>query len=78
MDVTMVDEVTDNTTMKHLAICTRFINQKGVVQNGFLTDIKLPSATANSITSELTNQGLSIQNMAGFCFRWGCGVSWAK
>jgi len=70
MDVTMVDEVTDNRTIKHLAICTRFINQKGVVQNGFLTDIKLPNATANSITSaittELTNQGLSIQNMAGF------------
>jgi stage V sporulation protein SpoVS len=30
MDVTMVDEVTDNRTIKHLAICTRFINQKGV------------------------------------------------
>jgi hypothetical protein len=70
MNVTMVDEVTDNRTIKHLAICTRFINQKGVVQNGVLTDIKLPNATANSITSaittELTNQGLSIQNMAGF------------
>ena len=67
---TMVDEVTDNRTIKHLAICTCFINQKGVVQNGFLTDVELPNATANSITSaittELTNQGLSIQNMTGF------------
>ena len=51
---TMVEEVTDNRTIKHLAICTRFINQKGVVQNGFLTDIELPNATANSITSAIT------------------------
>ena len=51
---TMVEEVTDNRTIKHLAICTRFFNQKGVVQNGFLTDIELPNATANSITSAIT------------------------
>ena len=67
---TMVDEVTDNRTIKHLAICTRFINQYGIVQNGFLTDLELPNANENAITTaittELHNHGLPIQDMAGF------------
>ncbi|XP_071144381.1 zinc finger protein 862-like [Mytilus edulis] len=67
---TMVDEVTDNRTIKHLAICTRYISKDGKVQNGFLTDIELPNAKADNITEaitdELSSRELSIQDMAGF------------
>lgn len=67
---TMVDEVCDNRTIKHLAICTRYINNQGDVQTAFLTDKELPNATADSIiqtlNTELNNCQLSINNMAGF------------
>ncbi|CAC5383355.1 unnamed protein product [Mytilus coruscus] len=48
---TMVDEVTDNRTIKHLAICTRYISKDGEVQNGFLTDIELPNTIIQPLST---------------------------
>ncbi|CAG2213860.1 unnamed protein product [Mytilus edulis] len=66
----MVDEVSDNRTIKHLAICARYINPAGEIQNSFVTDVELQNATAETltrtITSELTNHQLNLQDMTGF------------
>ena len=67
---TMVDEVCDRTTEKHLAICVRYISSEGVVKTSFLSDSAVPEATAenltNKIVSELNRHDLDVQKMTGF------------
>lgn len=67
---TMVDEVTDNRTIKHMAICTRYIDSKGDIKTSFLTDTELTNATADAITesinTELKKNELNSKDMAGF------------
>ncbi|VDI51429.1 Hypothetical predicted protein [Mytilus galloprovincialis] len=67
----MVDEVSDNRSIKHLAsLCSRYINQTGQLQTAFLVDTELPNATAetvtNSIISEINKKELLISDMSGF------------
>lgn len=66
----MVDEVTDNRTIKHMAICTRFIGNNRDIKASFLTNTELKSATADSITqtinTELKKNQLNSKDMAGF------------
>jgi len=66
----MVDEVSDNRSIKHLALCTRYINPAGQLQTSFLVDTELPYATAetvtNSIVSELAKKQLLLSDMTGF------------
>ena len=67
---TMVDEVYDRTTEKHLAICVRYISSEGDVKTSFLSDTAVPEATAenltNKIVSELNRHDLDVQKMTGF------------
>ncbi|VDI58325.1 Hypothetical predicted protein [Mytilus galloprovincialis] len=66
----MVDEVSDNLSIKHLALCSRYIDQTGQLQRAFLVDTELPNATAetvtNSIISEINKKELLISDMSGF------------
>ena len=66
----MVDEVSDNRTIKHLAICTRYIDPDGDVKTAFMTDTELPTGTANVITNtvvdKLKEQNLDVNDMSGF------------
>lgn len=67
---TMVDEVCDRTTEKHLAMCVWYISTEGDVKTSFLSDTAVPEATAenltNKITSELNRHDLNVQKMTGF------------
>lgn len=66
----MIDEVSDNRSIKHLALCTRYINPAGQLQASFLVDTELPNATAetvtNSIVSELAKKQLLLSGMNDF------------
>ena len=66
----MVDEVSDNRTIKHLAICTRYIDPDGDVKTAFMTDTELPTGTANVITNtvvdKLKEQNLDVNYLSGF------------
>ena len=67
---TMVDEVCDRTTEKHLAMCVRYIFTEGAVKTSFLSDTSVPEATAENLTSkiisELDRHDLNVQKMTGF------------
>ena len=67
---TMVDEVCDRTTEKHLAMCVRYISTEGAVKTSFLSDTSVPEATAENLTSkiisELDRHDLNVQKMTGF------------
>ncbi|MEW8548619.1 MAG: DUF4371 domain-containing protein, partial [Candidatus Thiodiazotropha sp.] len=67
---TMVDEVCDRTTEKHLAICVRYVSSEGELKTSFLSDTAVPEATAenltNKIVSELDRHELNVQKMTGF------------
>ena len=52
----MVDEVADNRSIKHLAICGRYVSPEGDIKTAFLTDTGLPSATAKVITESLERE----------------------
>jgi len=67
---TMVDEVCDKRTEKHLAICVRYVSTEGAVKTSFLSDTAIPEANAENLTrkivGELERHNLLIQNMTGF------------
>lgn len=55
----MVDEVSDNRSIKHLALCTKYINPAGQLQTSFLVDV------TNSIVSELGKKRLLLIDVTG-------------
>ena len=50
----MVDEYTDVSARKHLAMVTRYIDQ-GSAKIAFLQDIQLPNGSADTIYSAMKN-----------------------
>ena len=51
---TMVDEIWDRTTEKHLAIYVRYISSEGDVKTSFLSDTAVPEATAENFTNKIS------------------------
>lgn len=55
----IVDEVSDNRSIKQLAVCTKYINPAGQLQTSFLVDV------TNSIVSELGKKRLLLSDVTG-------------
>ena len=68
----MIDEVSDNRSIKHLALCTRYINPAGQLQTSFFVDTELPNATSetvtNSIVGELAKKQLLLSGLTDFSY----------
>ena len=65
----MIDEYTDISARKHLAMVTKYIHQ-GSSRLAFLQDIQLPNCTADTIYSSMKNflaeRKIQLSNMASF------------
>ncbi|XP_052259988.1 zinc finger protein 862-like [Dreissena polymorpha] len=66
----MCDEVADNRSIKHLAVCSQYIAQSGDIKTAFLFDKELPMANAETITTTLLSSveelGLHTKDMSSF------------
>ena len=66
----MVDEVTDVTTSKHLAMCVQFLSRDGEKKTAFLADPVIDRGDAETITETIRNQlqssNLSVDKLGSF------------
>ena len=66
----MVDEVTDVTTNKHLAMCVQFLSKEGEKKTAFLADPAIDCGDAETITKTIRDQlqssNLSVDKLGSF------------
>ena len=66
----MVDEVTDVTTNKHLAMCVQFLSKEGEKKTAFLADPAIDRGDAETITKTIRDQlqssNLSVDKLGSF------------